>query len=331
MKTLGLLVLMTAIVGLGCVTEQTTVAEPGAGEVSARLLLPRGDEVPNWEASGMPRVFAGTKLYDYIDGAGEIFLRYDFREVATTEYEHKTTGDFLAIDVYDMGSPSEAFGIYSYSRYPGAEMVEVGNEGFATQTSLDFWEGRFYVKVQAFQTGEETKRAMREFAGAIAERIPSAVWEPPAVLALLPQEGRIPRSEKFFHDKLILDNLVFISEDNTFELGKKTHCAWGEYDTEEGRGRALFVAYDSDDRAKEVASRLAAEREIPDGKKSGVWVLTGVELGRERVMLLYFRKVLGIVWGGGDRFREKVSLDFVSRVSQAKLGESLRLAELFGL
>lgn len=331
MKRLGLLVVLLVFLGYGCrMREAVMQREPTRG-MPAKDLAPGSAEVPNWKRSDDVRVFSGKRLYDYIDGAGEIFMKYDFREVATSEYEHAKTGDLIAIDVYDMGSADEAFGIYSFSRYPGAEFVEIGNEAFVTETSLDFWEGRFYVKVQAFQAGDETTAAMKKFSQWIAGRIPDEGWGAPAVLALLPSDGRVPWSEKFFHEKLILDNLMFISEENTFDLSPETDCAWAEYDDGGEKAKVLFVAYPSGSAAAAVMARLAGERRMPDAKKSRVWAMSGVEIGRERVGVLYFRRVVGVIWGGSERFRERVTLFFMAQISKAKQGELPELSQVLGL
>jgi len=331
MKRLGVLVVLLVFLGCGCRMREAVMQREPAREMSARDLLPGSAEVPNWKRSDDVRVFSGKGLYDYIDGAGEIFVKYDFREVATSEYEHAQTGDLIAIDVYDMGSANEAFGIYSYSRYPGAEFLDAGNEAFVTETSLDFWEGRFYVKVQAFQVGDETTAAMKEFSQWIAGRIPDEGWNPPAVLALLPSDGLAARSEKFFHEKLILDNLVFISEENTFDLSADTDSAWAEYDDGGERAKVLFVAYPSGSAAEAVVTRLAEGRRMPDGKKSGVWAMSGIEIGGERVGILYFRKVVGVIWGGSDGFRQRVTLFFIGQISKAREGGLPDLSEVLGL
>jgi len=331
MRRLGALAVGVALLCWGCGMWQVTTQRKEDVGLSASNLLPVNGDVTNWQRAGEVRVFAGKKLYDYIDGAGEVFMKYDFKEVATTEYENPATGDLMAIDIYDMGSATEAFGIYSYSRYVGAEFVNVGNEGFVTDSSLDFWEDRFYVKVQAFQMGDDTSTAMRGFATRIAGGIPDGAWVSPAVLGLLPSEGKVLGSEKYFHEKLILDNLVFISEENTFALSGETDCAWAEYETDGKRAKVLFVAYPTEAEAKGVAAQLAEGRHMPDGKSSGVWAMSGVKVGKEQGMLLRFRKVVGVVLGGDRDFRDRATLFFVGQISRAGQGEIPGLPDVLGL
>lgn len=57
------------------------------------------------------RTFTGSGLYGYMNGGAEQFLEYGVSRLVTRDMVYK--GEEFTIDVYDMPSAEEAFGIYS--------------------------------------------------------------------------------------------------------------------------------------------------------------------------------------------------------------------------
>lgn len=57
------------------------------------------------------RTFTGTGLYGYMNGGAEQFLEYGVSKLVTRDIVYK--GEEFTLDIYDMPSPEEAFGIYS--------------------------------------------------------------------------------------------------------------------------------------------------------------------------------------------------------------------------
>lgn len=57
------------------------------------------------------RTFTGSGLYGYMNGGAEQFLEYGVSKLITRDMSYK--GEEFTMDVYDMPSPEEAFGIYS--------------------------------------------------------------------------------------------------------------------------------------------------------------------------------------------------------------------------
>jgi hypothetical protein len=59
------------------------------------------------------RLVNGQELFQLIDGAGEKYISYGFRQLARTDYRKTGTEFVVTAEVYDMGSPLGAFGQYS--------------------------------------------------------------------------------------------------------------------------------------------------------------------------------------------------------------------------
>ncbi len=138
--------------------------------------------------------FYGADLYQYIDGAAEVYHSYEM--VAMVHREYKAGAADVTVDIYDMHDPLNAFGIYSAERSPENRYIPVGAEGYIDQNVLNFLQGTFYVKLSAFSDKGSVQPLMRSFAFEISKRIGGS-RSMPAVLALLPVAGRVPHSEKY--------------------------------------------------------------------------------------------------------------------------------------
>ena len=84
-------------------------------EVLLRDLLP---VVEGMKESASPQIYFPETLFEYINGAAEIYLSYDFKELIVAEYQKSGSSDSIAVEIYDMGNHKNSFGIYSAERYP---------------------------------------------------------------------------------------------------------------------------------------------------------------------------------------------------------------------
>jgi hypothetical protein len=158
---------------------------PIAAEVKTRLgaLLPKGGDAVRFYASD---------LYRYMDGGADIYLKYGL--VALAHREYKSAGVEMTVDVFDMGGPVQAFGIYSSERSPEYHFVDIGAEGYSSESTLNFLQGRYYVRLSAF--GDGAAAALDSFARAISRSI-GGDRSLPGLLDVLPRENRVARSEKY--------------------------------------------------------------------------------------------------------------------------------------
>jgi len=82
----------------------------GLGAAASRLLPT--DEVSGWVLRETPRTFTTENLYEYIDGNADLFLAYGFTHAAVGDYVPTAGEGWISVDIYDMGAPLHAFGIY---------------------------------------------------------------------------------------------------------------------------------------------------------------------------------------------------------------------------
>ena len=246
------------VVSAGCAGRQTAeVASSAKMEITGEAITPATDEcsrlatfgsgeVSGWKLASSVTTYDEKSLFDYINGAAELYFVYDFRAVAAAEYENGETS--IIVDVYDMAIPESAFGIYSLNRYSEANYVDIGNEGILAGTALDFWKGRYFCKVYSFDMDEKYQNDVINFGNILASKIQEA-GEEPSVLESLPQDGLIPRTARFFSRKLGLDNISYISEENVFNLNAGTRGVVAEYQIDGARFQLFIIEYPSSDEA----------------------------------------------------------------------------------
>jgi len=211
-------------------------------------LLPEPGSVAGVGDMGEIAEYEEETLYDFLNGGAELYFDYGIVSIASAEYS-TAAGTGIEVSIYDMQSPSGAFGIYSNIRYAGAEFVSVGNEGMLSASSLDFWKGKYYCRLVTFDMEPETQAVMLELGKALAANITGA-GSPPAVVGLLPEANRVARSEKFFTRAIALNNIRYISGENVFNLGEGTRGAAAQYVSEGTIFTLIVIEYSTEGEAR---------------------------------------------------------------------------------
>jgi len=156
-------------------------------------LLP---EIPDWKQTEKAHNYYPETLYEYINGAAEIYLAYDFRELVVSQYQKEQAGMDVSAEIYDMGSGKNAFGIYSAERFTENNFVEVGLQGYLEEGTLNFLVDRYYVKLLCFDCKDQSEEVLRKFSAEIVDRAGNKGAFPPLVLKF-PETGMVPNSEKY--------------------------------------------------------------------------------------------------------------------------------------
>jgi hypothetical protein len=100
----------------------------------------------------------------------------------------------VTVDIFDMGSPNAAFGMYAAERSPDYDFIAVGAEGYRNKGILNFVQGRQYIKLAGF--GDGVDAVLEAWAKALSARVGSDTALP-AMLTRLPSNHRKPHSEQF--------------------------------------------------------------------------------------------------------------------------------------
>lgn len=193
MKHRSVLVLMTAALGLA-------VAACGpAGK--APLKATHGDIMPEkisgtgWLRAAEMEHFAGDSLFEYINGAAEMYHKYNFVEVTVARYlKDEAT---ITADLYLFEGPDKAFGMYTTLRPDEPDTVSLGAEGFRFGPNLVFVKGSHLVNVYTYDDFEGAVSAVRSVATALERGLPGTSVKP-AMFSRFPERGRVPFTEKIF-------------------------------------------------------------------------------------------------------------------------------------
>src|SRR5579862_5115343 len=141
----------------------------GNARADAKAALPNA--VGAFRMTHAPQIFTPSTLENHIDGQAESVKHYQFKQCDYAEYAPGGRGNqLITVDIYEMGTPLDAYGYYSYQLSPSARavhFVSVGAEGYQTRDGLTFWKSSYYVNVTI-----------------------TAAGAPPAYQAALPQFGR---------------------------------------------------------------------------------------------------------------------------------------------
>ncbi len=153
-------------------------------------------QIEGWVIKGEVLKFSPENLFEYIDGAAEAYLSYNFQTLVAAEYQKKDSQQTVSVEIYDMGSVKNAFGIYSAERYPESKFIPLGLQGYEEEGVLNFLVSHFYVKLLSFETENSGENILRVMAEDIVERIgEKGDW--PLPLKVLPVQGKVSNSEKF--------------------------------------------------------------------------------------------------------------------------------------
>lgn len=268
-----------------------------AGEVTPAGLLPGPQDIEGWKKDGEPLSYTADNLWEYINGSAETFLMYEFEEVAAQHYLNAAELE-IKVEIYEHGSPLMTFGIYSQFRSPDGAYLEIGNEAFGDEYSIHFWKGHFYVKIYAYDEGEESAAAMKKFAEIVAGRIPDEGGEPKET-GLFPAGGLIGKS------------ITYVSE-GVMGSGKLPPAFTGEYLVGEEKGKLYIFPLESEEDAGKAFSWYTGELGTEAGKvgsgKAEYMVAEGEAPYRGPVKVFMYGRFMGIVTGFGAGSKTAVAL-----------------------
>jgi len=176
------------------------------------------EAIPGWSAKGAMREYDAKTLYEYIDGAADLFNSYGFVRLATADYVSGAGEHAVTVEVYDMGEPLQAFGLFASERPPDVKTLGLGNQGYAGDGVVAFWQGRQYVKVSQL-SGEGLDDAL---AFARASSPVPVLPGLPSEFARLPAADRVRDSERYARQSALGHKFLDTVISAEYKLGKGT-------------------------------------------------------------------------------------------------------------
>ncbi len=213
------------------------VVEMGSAKPNLTKML--SDSINGWQVEAPDQSYNQENLFDYINGGAELYLSYGFQKLLSRTYSRSEQPNII-VDLFDMGSARDAFGVFSHSR----EEVDTtfGQGSQYTSGLLMFWKDRYFISILASPETPESKKAVFELAGFIENKIP-VEGALPDILDRLPQKKLIRESIRFFHHHIWLNSHYFIADENILNIGDSTDVVLAKYRDGEERIILLVIEY----------------------------------------------------------------------------------------
>jgi len=222
------------------------------------------DTIAGWKKADAPGLYTPASLSTYIDGGAELFISYNFKNALSMKYTDPADNE-IVIDIFDMGSAPDAFGVFAHSRETIDDRFGQGSEYAAGL--LTFWKDRYYVSILAYPETAEKREVVFKLGQTIAGAIKNEGALPP-IMALLPAENLLPETVRYFHHDIWLNSFYFVSNENVLNIGNDTPAALGKYRQDGAVFFLLLVRYPDAARAEAAARQF--RQKLLDGAEDGM-------------------------------------------------------------
>jgi len=244
------------------------------------------ETIAGWKKADPPDLYTPENLSKYIDGGAELYLSYNFRNALALKYKDPADNE-IEVDIFDMGSAPDAFGVFAHSRETIDDRFGQGCEYAAGL--LTFWKDRYYVSILAYPETAEKKDVVFKLGRTIEGAIKSEGALPP-IIGLLPAENLLPETVHYFHHYIWLNSFLFVSNDNVLNIDHNTPAALGKYRQAGATFFLLLVRYPDAARAEAAGGQFRQELldGAPDGMrrtKEGRW--TGLQCRGDLVSIVF--------------------------------------------
>ena len=213
-----------------------------------------------WALRDAPETFTRETLFEHIDGQADLFLQYGFEKSVFAIYRNvNSSDDKIDVDIYDMGNPLQAFGVFSRFRQEESP-AGIGLDSYLGDRYALFYKGKYFVVLQATDSNASTlKRLAQEIESRISDN--SA---PPKEIAYFPKSGLKPGSIEYFPDGLL--GHQFLKRGFKASYVEKDETKTDAKTMSEGRDFHLFLSIFENSQEAMNALRLFREHLSKKGK-----------------------------------------------------------------
>ena len=207
--------------------------------VNPKIILP--SEMAGWKWDGKDMKYNSRTLFDYIDGAAELYLAYGFQNLVVRRFEKPEQPSIMA-ELYEMASSEDAYGVFSFEHQD--EPVGIGQGSEFGGGLLRFWKGKYFVSVYAEGEGKEVEPAILRSGRAVADSIPGTGPEP-KIIQYLPDQtfGLVDKSIRYLKSHVLLNQRFFIAYQNILNLSRKTEAVLAQYLQDKQKTQLLLIRY----------------------------------------------------------------------------------------
>jgi Family of unknown function (DUF6599) len=222
-----------------------TARTPSQSQGQPTMLPPAAG---GWIRTDSVGVYAGKNLFLLVDGGADLFFEYGFVRALSSEYSHFPEAT-VATELYEMKSPSAAYGLFTSFTAGTGTAVPIGQEAVLGEGYCIFWKGPYVGMLTVAAVDSMSGRMLLQLAGELEKQIDHT--GPLPDLCTILREGGIESR-----------TMVYIS--GKLALGNHFHHAWAEPlpptngVVGESRGSRYLILEYTDDAAADTALRAAA-------------------------------------------------------------------------
>lgn len=209
-------------------------------------------EIQGWSAKNNSIYFTRETIFDYMNGAGEVYLSYNFKKLLVREYI-KEAAPGIVVEIYYMSSSEDAFGIFTHDT--DGEMIELAQGAIYAMGLLRFWKDRFFVRIQAEKETELVKSVILQLGELINNAIPGE-GKKPTLLSCLPDKGLLSQETRYFHKELSLRTHYYLADTNILDLNEETDALLARYQFNNNKIRVLLVKYPKKENAQKAVRQF---------------------------------------------------------------------------
>ncbi len=242
---------------------------PG-GEVTGTPQLPSAVGV--WHGPDAPRRIEGDGLFEYMNGAGELYLAYRFERLEVYEYATEGGEPGILVELYRMEHPDDAYGLLSEDWSGEAlalgELTTESRRALYGAGLLRLACGSLYARVLTDET-LASRDAVLELGRALA--VGCGGGTPPRIVSELPPRlgpGEAPLElrrdrVRFLRSYLVLNSAYYLASDDVLGLEHTDDAVYTEYRPAGGdhttRVIAVRIRYSTPERAAVGLARFQGQ------------------------------------------------------------------------
>ena len=209
------------------------------GKMNQEISLP--SEAGGWRWDGKEMNYDSRTLFKYIDGAAELYLAYGFQSLTVRRFE-KSNQPPMMVELYEMASSEDAYGVFSFEHQD--EAVGIGQGSEFGGGLLRFWKGKCFVSVYAEGEGAEVESGILTMGRGVSSSI-SDTGQAPKLISFIPEKdfGLVDKSVRYLKSHVLLNQRFFIAHQNVLNLNRKTEAALAQYLQEKQKTQLLLIRY----------------------------------------------------------------------------------------
>ena len=249
---MSLLLFLSMIMTISDTTTQTAIQK----------FLPQS--VSEWSVTDSTRFYSGEEIFDYMDGAGEIYRSYNFQQLIVQRYVCPNQEEIL-VELFDMGSARNAFGVYTYMQGRGTN-VTIGQDGEYKMGLLCFWKDKYFVCIRIEKENPQASKAVFDLGKIIARAIPTE-GKRPVILKSIPINKYIAKSLRYFYKYEILNIHFYVADGNILLLDDSTDGVLVR--VKDDKSYLLLAGYPSKEQTDSAYDSFLTHY-MPDSKGEGI-------------------------------------------------------------